>query len=91
MISLISLATATGPYGKKLSPKFFIQAYGWSHGVRFEATIPENTYLGLTFGKASMWKTDMLIFQAKAGRGVAGDYLGKGYKMPKKDKKIKLE
>ena len=87
LISLITLATANGPLGKKLSPKFYLQAYGWNHGVRFEVTMPENTYLGFSFGKSSMWKTDMLIFQATTGKAEAGDYLGKGYKPPKKDKK----
>jgi hypothetical protein len=85
LISLVPLALAHGPYGKDLGDDFSLQAYGWKSGVRLEATMPKNTYVGLSLGKYSMWNTDMIVFQEAGKNSKGADYYGKGYRPPVRD------
>ena len=63
--------------------KFFIAYNKDEDMMKVEAFVKPNTYLGLAMGNG-MQGTDMIIFEAIYD-GKVGDFVGVGYRPPKKD------
>mmetsp|Transcript_1474 Transcript_1474/g.976 ORF Transcript_1474/g.976 Transcript_1474/m.976 type:complete len:163 (-) Transcript_1474:104-592(-) len=52
--------------------------------LNIEATVPDQTYLGIMFGK-SMKDSDVIIMQANGSSSTYADYWASGYMAPTKD------
>ena len=50
--------------------------------VEFELQMPNQSWFGLTLGRASMINSDILLFRANGVRSAAYDMYSKGYFMP---------
>ena len=66
--------------------------YSWdpkTKKVRFQATVPNNSYFAIGFGK-NMRNTDMILWQANSANSITSDLWSTGTVTPSIDKKNDL-